>query len=368
MHRAKKQFTYILFILLLVCTHSTSQAQTELAIGEWASHLPYGEAKWVTQSSEDIIYSTGLSLLYLDKEDLNPRFVDKVRGLSDVGISRIKYDNFNEQLIIAYSNSNIDIVRGADVFNLPFIKENTSILGDRQINDIHVADDQYAYLSTAFGVVQLDLQSLEFATTVFTELRVNQVSTFNDRIYAATDDGLYSIVASPGVNIGDFGQWQLLGEANGLPQLYEALHTVTYGNAIYFADENIVYKSEDGLNFEILYEDQESNQSIQFLSADGAKLMVGMREDPFKSFTLFFDQSGDVITGGDNCAARILYGIEDEQGRVWYCDNFYTIRHTETYTSGCSMDTYNSPYSANVSDITTFNGEALVASGGATES
>ncbi len=366
-HFKKQTILFLIGCIVVLCTVE-SYTQSDLAIGDWDAHLPYGEGRWVTQSADEIIYSTGISLLYLDKDDLNSRFVDKVRGLSDVGISRLKYDDFNDQLIIAYTNSNIDIVRGTEVFNLPFIKENSNILGDRQINDIYVADANYAYLSTAFGIVQLDLQSLEFATTVFTELRVNQVSGLGESLYAATDDGLYKVDATPGVNIGDFGQWQLLGESNGLPGLYEALHTVPYGDAIYFADEDIVYKSTDGNIFTALYEDTLSNQTIKYLSAEQSKLMVGLREDPFKSFTLFFDENDEFIVGGASCINRTLFGIEDEQGRVWYSDEWYTIRHTETYTTGCSMDTYNSPYSSTVSDINTYNGKAYIASGGATES
>jgi len=51
-----------------------------------------------------------------------------------------------------------------------------------------------------------------------------------------------------------------------------------------------------------------------------------------------------------------------------YSDEWYTIRHTDTYISGCSMETYNSPFAANVSDINTYKGNAYIASGGATES
>ena len=365
----KKQAKLLLLGFIISTLLSNSMySQRSLAIGEWDAHLPYGEGKWVTQSAEEIIYSTGLSLLYIDKDDLNPRFVDKVKGLSDVGISRLQYDPFNDQLIIAYTNSSIDIVRGTDVFNLPFIKENTNILGDRQINDIYVADAKYAYLSTAFGIVQLDLQSLEFATTIFTELRVNQVSGLGESLFAATDDGLYKIDVTSNVNIGDFGQWQLLGVPNGLPTLYEALHTVAYRGAVYFAGEDILYKSKDGVTFNVIYEDQLNNQSIKYLSAEGAKLMVGIREDPFKSFTLFYDENDTSIKGGEGCINRTLFGIEDEQGRVWYSDEWYTIRHTDTYISGCSMETYNSPFAANVSDINTHKGNAYIASGGATES
>jgi len=365
----KKQAKLLLLGFIIITLLSNNMySQRSLAIGEWDAHLPYGEGKWVTQSAEEIIYSTGLSLLYIDKDDLNPRFVDKVRGLTDVGISRLKYDPFNDQLIIAYTNSSVDIVRGTEVFNLPFIKENTNILGDRQINDIYVADAKYAYLSTAFGIVQLDLQSLEFTTTIFTELRVNQVSGLGESLFAATDDGLYKIDVTSNINIGDFGQWQLLGEPNGLPALYEALHTVAYRGALYFAGEDILYKSKDGVTFNVLYEDQLNNQSIKYLSAEGAKLMVGIREDPFKSFTLFYDENDTSIKGGEGCINRTLFGIEDGQGRVWYSDEWYTIRHTDTYISGCSMETYNSPFAANVSDINTYKGNAYIASGGATES
>jgi len=109
----KKQAKLLLLGFIIITLLSNNMySQRSLAIGEWDAHLPYGEGKWVTKSAEEIIYSTGLSLLYIDKDDLNPRFVDKVRGLSDVGISRLQYDPFNDQLIIAYTNSSIDIVRG----------------------------------------------------------------------------------------------------------------------------------------------------------------------------------------------------------------------------------------------------------------
>lgn len=343
------------------------KAQEGIALGEWSSHLPYAEAFWVTQSDDDIILSTGLSLLYLDKEDLNPRFVDKVTGLSDIGISRIKYDRTTEQLIIAYTNSNVDLVDGDQVINLPFIKENSNILGDRQITDISVTN-KIAYLSTAFGIVQLDLENQEFATTVFTDVRVNATTALGNIIYAATDDGLYSIDQSSSPNIADFSQWSLLGPDEGLPTLYEAIAAITFDGAVYFTNEKTVYKSSDGVLFEEIYTESESDQSIQYLSADGDRLMVGIRSVSPTSKTLFFDSNDDYIVGGAGCINRTLYGIEDEQGRVWYADGWRTIRRTDSYTSGCVAVEYDSPFSSLVSDIESKDGHIVVASGGVKDS
>lgn len=358
---------YLQIILTMVITAFGYQSQAQ-SVGEWNSHLPYGFGTWVTQSDEDIIYTTGLSLFYIDKEDLNPTFVDKIKGLSDVGIARIKYDNFNDQLIVAYNNSNIDIIKGAEVINLPFIKENSNILGDRQINDIYVDNENFAYLSTAFGIVQLNLQNLEFGTTIFTDIKVNSFTSFNNDLYAATDDGLYQVDQSSVPNIGDFSKWSLLGEDEGLPMLYEAIYTVSYGGSLYFIDDKTLYKSEDGKNFTTIYTEPESDRSLRYLSAEGAKLIVGNRSDVNFSRTLFFDSDDTYIEGGSSCINRTRYAVEDQFARVWYADDWRNIRHTNNYIDDCQRVEYESPFDATISDIKAKKGRVLVGSGGVTDS
>jgi len=117
-----------LAIALLTVLSFTISAQETLSVGEWDDYLPYRSGKWVTQSSSEVFYATDLSILSIDKEDLSPKFIGKLEGLSDVGVERIAYDSFNEQLIIVYTNSNIDIYTDFDVVNIPDINTNSTIV------------------------------------------------------------------------------------------------------------------------------------------------------------------------------------------------------------------------------------------------
>lgn len=340
----------------------------QYAIGEWDSFLSQVDGRWVTQSAEEIIYSNGSSLIYIDKDDESVRFVDKVDGLSDIGISLLAYDKANDQLIIAYNNSNLDIVKGSQVINLPSIKENTNITGSRQINDIYIdADGRFAYFATSFGIIQFDLVNLEFASTIFTDLIVNSITGLGNELFAATEDGLYYVSDVTQINIADFSLWQLLGENEGLPMVYEANQVQSYEGNVYLAVDRNLYKREANTFQSIL--EVNNNEHIRFLSADQSKLVVGVREtNGFSSRIVFFDPTGESFEGGGACINRLRYGIEDEKGRMWYADDWRQIRHTDNYTSGCHKVEYNSPRNNGIGDLAAQDGKLYVASGGITDS
>ena len=48
--------------------------------------------------------------------------MSRITGLNETGISTIQYDKANEKLLIAYTNSNIDIIYRNDIINIPDIK------------------------------------------------------------------------------------------------------------------------------------------------------------------------------------------------------------------------------------------------------
>jgi hypothetical protein len=85
-------------------------AQSNIPIGAWKSYLPYKQGLTITQSSEKIIYGTPWSILTIDKDDDSVDFLSTVDGLTTVGIQKIAYDDTNEQLIIAYDDSAIDLI------------------------------------------------------------------------------------------------------------------------------------------------------------------------------------------------------------------------------------------------------------------
>jgi hypothetical protein len=357
----KSCLIFLLFLLTLVGGY----AQSNIEIGSWKSHLSYREGKRVTQSKDKIIYAAALGLMIIDKNDLSVSFMSKEDGLNDVNINGLYYDRFNEQLIVVYNDAAIDIVRGNEVFYIPFIKTNSTIIGSRNVNHIHIRDENLAYIATDFGVLGLDLKRLEFTFTTFTDLRVNTLTVFNGFLYAGTEEELYR-VRTIGVNLTDFGLWSAVPKNNGLPASYEVVASSTFNGQLYVTTGRDLYRSSDGVSFEKLIQ-FEAGFSARFMSAEGKSLITGIRNNQNASKILVTDTNGTIREGGAGCINRVLGGIEDERGRVWYADEWRTIRYTQDYFTGCNQIEFNSPFSNSAGQITFFRDQAFVAAGGVTE-
>jgi len=357
---------YILLCMLMIQLQMMAQITTPLE--GWQSHLPYQSAKWVTQSSEKIIYSTEWSIMTIDKSDLSKGFLSKVDGLSDIGIFRTKYDPFNDQLIIVYNNSNIDIVKGSEVINLPNVMTNQTITGDRLIYDIHIEDEKTAILATGFGAVELNTRDLNFGFTT-RALRFNGISTYNGFIYASSDEGIYRVERSNRIFPGDFSSWELLSDSEGLPIVYESGAIVTQHDRVYVViDEQSIWKSDAaGSSFEKIYDSPDEDYRISYLSADGDHLIAGLRDRGTSSFVALIDQNDQASIIRDGCINRTLYAVEDEQSRIWYADEWDLIRYHESGGSVCQKFTADSPYSQENSDIAIKNNKVYVASGGVSD-
>jgi hypothetical protein len=354
------------FFLILNLGVQPLEGQETIAIGQWESLLPYQSGKWVTQSNDNIYYATDLSLLILDKEDLSASFLSKVEGLSDTGIDLIEYDQFNDQLIIVYSNSNIDIVKNGEVINESAVRDNANIIGSRKINDVHVADQDRVFFSTAFGILEFRSSRLEFGSTVFTGTPVYDIEKFGNYLFASTEDGLYVIDESEIRNIGDFNQWSLIDETYGLPPVYESVSIEEYDNELYFSDGLSIYRSGPGeIGFDEIYVVDDSSFDITFLSAGDDVLMIGMRASSASRMLLLRQEEIDEIPGG--CIDRIRYAIQDEQGRLWYADNFRDFRYMNADLM-CKRLNFNSPLTENASDISIGTDVVAIASGGVTDS
>ncbi|HEX5653011.1 MAG TPA: hypothetical protein VFX58_08055, partial [Chitinophagaceae bacterium] len=73
-------------------------------VGMWREHLPYNSAIDVTAGDNRIYCATPYSLFVLNRADNSIERWSRVTGLSETGISTIRYDEANGKLMIAYSN------------------------------------------------------------------------------------------------------------------------------------------------------------------------------------------------------------------------------------------------------------------------
>ncbi len=354
----------LVFILLIGFVLQLS-AQETLGIGEWEDFQPYKKGTWITQSDTDIYFATALSVMRLTKDELSPTFIGKLDGLSDVGIESIAYDNANEQLIIVYTNSNIDIYTDLEVTNIPDIKNNANIVGSKRILDIHVFDENSAFLSSGFGIVELDLKTLDFGSTIFTEIQVNDMTSDGNRLFAATEEGIYTILIEENTNIADFGKWVKIGSEEGLSEDYAAEWIEVSGENVYTViNEELLVKKGNG-SFEYIQDSTINAQDIAYLSKGKGNVLVGLETENPKSKAITIADDGTLKEVAKGCINYTLYGIEDEDHRFWFADRWTGFRYTTPGGGKCEENlSYNTPADEKVSDIAFKDGVLYVATGG----
>jgi hypothetical protein len=202
-----------ILLLLLACFSFFSPVYSqEIGIGEWRDHLPYRKVIAVAEAENLIYAATPFSLFYLNTTDNSVSRLNKINGLSDVGVSHIKFHTELKTLVIAYTNGNIDLLKNGKIINLSDIKRKP-ILGNKTINRI-VFIGKRAYLACGFGIVVLDIEKEEFPEPIYyigpdgSAINVNDIA-YNEpdsTIYAAAEAGVF-FADFYGTNLANFAEW-----------------------------------------------------------------------------------------------------------------------------------------------------------------
>lgn len=251
--RSLKFYVRLFFIIFLICKSTSLIAQSNLpAIGLWREHLPYNNVIDVTAGNNKIYAATPFSIFAVNLTDNSIERMSKMTGLSETGISTIFYDEPNQKLVIAYSNSNIDIVYRNDVFNIPELKRE-NIQADKRIYQIFPLNNNY-YLSTGIGVVVVSGSKYEITDSWFIgknggHTKVSAFTSDGIFFYAATDEGLKRTSATPG-NPANFQNWQeMAGLSTGACQ-----HVISIQNKIIVQKNDSLFQW-NGNNFSLFYAD-----------------------------------------------------------------------------------------------------------------
>lgn len=174
---------------LAACGCSAAQ----IAIGQWQDLNSFSTVRCVHVASDRVYAATRMAMFYYDKNDYSLNTMTKVKGLSDVGISTFGYDDESDCLVIAYTNSSVDIRKDGQIRHLPDIK-NSSIGGDKQIYHVRF-NAGLAYLATGFGIVVVDPDRCEVRETYYLgdeggHAVVYDVAFTDSLVVAGTDRGL----------------------------------------------------------------------------------------------------------------------------------------------------------------------------------
>lgn len=212
--------SFAVFLLYFV---SSSNAQ-DIAIGQWRDHLPYKKGIAVAEGNGMVYCATDGGFFAVNKSDNSFERLSRINGFSGVGVAALGFNTYNNVLVIAYKDANIDLLVNKKVINISDIKRK-AIPGNKSINSIYFIN-RYAYLSCGFAIVVLDTEKQEIKDTYYigpggSALNIRATTTDGTFLYAATDDGIYK--ASLGEPfLANYAVWSKMP---GLPEgVYNAIH------------------------------------------------------------------------------------------------------------------------------------------------
>ncbi|NCW11569.1 MAG: hypothetical protein EBV82_00150 [Chitinophagia bacterium] len=150
---------FVFFIIgITSCNHIWCQNNLG-AIGTWREHYNNQSVQQVTlavnDQGEKVLSATTSFQIALVNSKNQIELIGKSNGLHDMGIACSAWDSEQSQMIIAYQNSNIDIIQGDQVYSINDLWL-SNLYGNKKINDIYILHN-WAFISTNFGIVVIDL-------------------------------------------------------------------------------------------------------------------------------------------------------------------------------------------------------------------
>jgi hypothetical protein len=267
--------TLISAIIFFIQTSLTAQIKN---IGGWREHLEFGPAKEIVFSNDKLYVASKWGIYSVDYEDRIIERYTKINGLNDLGIRSIAYQPGTEQLLIAYENSNLDVLYRNDIINIPYIfKSNVS--GNKTINRIFMRGD-LAYLAAGMGVFVVNLKKYEVAATWpmgngGNNISVSGITADDNFFYAATEEGLKRLPINNSFPE-NFSNWQILGTDVGLPG--GRTENVMIQNNVVFAQYNNQLYKLSGNSWAKIYEDEWS--WVKTTAAEN-KILITQQKDNY---------------------------------------------------------------------------------------
>ncbi len=183
-------------IILIVVSFSSLFVKAQIDYTKsWEDLYSYNHIVDFVLTDSNIIALSDNAIFLHDLSSKEFEKISSVNGLSGMTTSAFYYDENLNKIVIGYENGLVEIIdENRSVTIKPDIL-NFSITGSKRINDIAV-DGTTLFLSVPFGIVTFDLETNDFADTYFigassSEVSVNEIEIFDNKIYAATENGVF---------------------------------------------------------------------------------------------------------------------------------------------------------------------------------
>lgn len=333
-------------------------------IGQWRTHLPYQHVIDVEAWDSKIYAATPYELFIYDNEDNSLSLLNKVNGLSDIGISSIEFSESLQVLLIAYKNSNVDLITDEGIINLSDIKDK-ELMGNKTINNV-MFHNKLAYLSCGFGIVVLDIERQEVNDTYLigsqgSYINVFDLDIYDEKLYAATESGVYyASLESP--NLADYNAWTK-DETLVHPDLsYNQIETfnnwilLNYSKNVYNADTLFIFNGDQWDYFE-----RENTSRRAMIRAYEDQLLICNNYNLYVYDTQLQLERNFYNPGSASIEPKAV--VRDSRNTYWIGDRWRGLIKT---TNGFDGEDFkpNGPGTINVYELKARGNKVWVASGG----
>lgn len=175
----------------------------------WVDNFSYNKGQFVVAGKGKVYCSTNSGIIVADTGHNSVSRLSTVNGLTETNLRTIGWSEETATLIIAYSSTNVDLLKGNVVSNIPEIMRK-NIPGLKEIYRIRT-QGSHAYLACSFGIVVIDLVRLEIHDTwkpgTGTESNpVYDLAFTGGKVMAATATGVFEAPLSS-QGLAYFGNW-----------------------------------------------------------------------------------------------------------------------------------------------------------------
>jgi hypothetical protein len=302
------------FLLLIVnCSLFIDNYAQDIPIGTWRTHISFNSINSISFSSSKVYAAASNGVMIFDQTDNSLSVITKLDGLSDTDITQVAVDQPRQQVLVAYSSGNLDIITSNEIINFDRLKTSTTVSGSKRINHISITGN-LAYLSTDYGLVVFDLIQLEVKETwrdlgpIGEKIKIYQSTFFSDSIFLATEQGV--LAGDMNDNLLDFNNWRRFeaGAFNG-----DIQSITTFTNKVYAAiNGSGIYRYENGS-----WSLQSFLQTLTYKNVTAGTTELFVTEGS----SVHSVNTSDVVTliTSDKIVSPII-ALEDGAGKLWIGD------------------------------------------------
>ena len=262
-------------------------SQTDFS-NAWEDFFSYNNVKDFISKDKRIYAIADNAAFIYDQQTGYMEKISSVHGLSGKETTSLYFSETTNRLVIGYQTGLLEIIDDTGKITVANDIERLDITGQKQIN--HITEyNGILYLSTPFGIVEYDINNLNFGDTFYIDensnaVFVNETAIDDETIYAVTQKGIYSAdINDP--NLIDFNNWlQPEGNLTG-----NFLSISVLADQIFTCSSSILYQL---IGIGELRQRRNFNRTILKLSSSEELMSVTLNESALildKDLTLIYE-------------------------------------------------------------------------------